>query len=142
MNQLHHVFPQLRKLERHYSRELAVIGVHSAKFTSEKDTDNLRKAVLRYELEHPWLTTPSSRCGSSTPAALAHTHLHRPEGRIIGKHEGEITFEDFDPLIGQMVDEFDRQGTIDRTPLSYRMEAERGSSLVLPRKGAGRRSFR
>ena len=48
-----HVFPQLRKLENKYSGELAVIGIHSAKFTSERDTDNLRKAVLRYELGHP-----------------------------------------------------------------------------------------
>ena len=42
-----HVFPQLRKLEQKYTGELAVVGVHSAKFTAEKETPNLRKAVLR-----------------------------------------------------------------------------------------------
>ena len=48
-----HVFPQLRKLERKYAAELQVIGVHSAKFTAEKDTQNVRKAILRYDIEHP-----------------------------------------------------------------------------------------
>ena len=47
------VFPQLRKLEHKYADELAVVGVHSAKFSGEKDTANLRQAVLRYEIEHP-----------------------------------------------------------------------------------------
>ena len=48
-----HIFPQLRKLEKKFAKELAVVGVHSAKFPNEKDADNLAKAVQRYELEHP-----------------------------------------------------------------------------------------
>ena len=48
-----HIFPQLRKLEKKFAKELAVVGVHSAKFPNEKDADNLIKAVQRYELEHP-----------------------------------------------------------------------------------------
>ena len=48
-----HVFPQLRKLEQKYAGELAVVGVHSAKFNAEKSTDNVRRAILRYEIEHP-----------------------------------------------------------------------------------------
>ena len=48
-----HMFPQLRKLEEKYAKELMVIGVHSPKFPSEKETENLRKAVLRNELKHP-----------------------------------------------------------------------------------------
>ena len=38
-----HVFPQLRKLEQKYSSELAVVGVHSAKFDAEKATQNVRQ---------------------------------------------------------------------------------------------------
>ena len=43
----------MRKLEQKYAKELAVVGVHSAKFPNEKGTDNLRNAVQRYELQHP-----------------------------------------------------------------------------------------
>ena len=48
-----HIFPQLRKLEQKYANELAVIGIHSAKFPNEKDTYNLEQAVRRHGLEHP-----------------------------------------------------------------------------------------
>ena len=48
-----HVFPQLRRLEEKYRDALVVIGVHSAKFPAERELSNLRKAVLRYRIEHP-----------------------------------------------------------------------------------------
>ena len=48
-----HILPDLAKLEKKYAKELVVIGVHSAKFDNEKETENIRKAILRYEIEHP-----------------------------------------------------------------------------------------
>ena len=48
-----HVLPQLRKLEEKYADILTVIGVHSAKFTSEKSSENVREAVRRYGIGHP-----------------------------------------------------------------------------------------
>src|SRR5687768_11763188 len=48
-----HILPELKKLERQFPNNLVVIGVHSAKFTTEKETDNIREAILRYEIEHP-----------------------------------------------------------------------------------------
>ncbi|HEX3599132.1 MAG TPA: thioredoxin-like domain-containing protein, partial [Lacipirellulaceae bacterium] len=48
-----HVLPELKKLEQAFPNELVIIGVHSAKFEGEHVTDNIREAVLRYEIEHP-----------------------------------------------------------------------------------------
>ncbi|HEV2763220.1 MAG TPA: thioredoxin-like domain-containing protein, partial [Pyrinomonadaceae bacterium] len=48
-----HVIPDLKRLEEKYAKELVVIGVHSAKFENEKETDNIRRIILRYEIEHP-----------------------------------------------------------------------------------------
>src|ERR1700749_3599039 len=48
-----HVLPDLAKLEKKYANQVVVIGVHSAKFDNEKDSDHLRKAILRYEISHP-----------------------------------------------------------------------------------------
>src|SRR5688500_20365597 len=48
-----HIIPDLKKLEAKYPNELVVIGVHCAKFDNEKDTENSRRIILRYEIEHP-----------------------------------------------------------------------------------------
>ena len=130
-----HVFPHLRKLEHKYRDELQVIGVHSAKFTSEKDTDNLRKAVMRYELEHPVINDGQFTVWRQYSCRAWPTLLFiDPEGKIIGKQEGEITFEDFDPIIGQMLEEFDGKGLINRTTRIDKLEAERESGLSFPGK--------
>ena len=47
------MLPQLRKLERKWSRELAVVGVHSPKFLSERESASVRAAILRLEVGHP-----------------------------------------------------------------------------------------
>jgi thiol-disulfide isomerase/thioredoxin len=49
-----HVLPVLRRLEERFAKEpFVVIGVHSAKFISEKDPENIRRAVQRYGVVHP-----------------------------------------------------------------------------------------
>ena len=61
-----HVLPDLKRLERKYPRELVVVGVHSAKFTGERLTENIRQAVLRYEIEHPVANAARMSSGDST----------------------------------------------------------------------------
>ena len=46
-----HIIPDLKKLEAKYANQLVVIGVHSAKFQNEKETENIRRIILRYEIE-------------------------------------------------------------------------------------------
>lgn len=48
-----HILPDLKYLEGKYPNELVVIGVHSATFTNEGETENIRQAILRYEIAHP-----------------------------------------------------------------------------------------
>ncbi len=48
-----HTLPDLAKLEKKYANQLVVVGVHSAKFDNEKKSENIRKAILRYEISHP-----------------------------------------------------------------------------------------
>ena len=95
-----HIFPQLRKLEEKYQEELVVVGVHSAKFTSEKDTANIEKAIRRFELEHPVVNDKDFRVWSQYSARAWPTlYVVDPEGNILGRHEGEITFDAFDRVI-------------------------------------------
>jgi thiol-disulfide isomerase/thioredoxin len=48
-----HIMPELARLEKKYKNQVVVIGVHSAKFENEKNSESIRKAILRYELKHP-----------------------------------------------------------------------------------------
>ena len=132
-----HIFPQLRKLEQKYAGELAVVGVHSAKFTAEQDTVNLRKAVLRYEIEHPVVNDRDFQVWERYAVRAWPTLMFiDPEGKVIGKHEGEIASDSFDSLIGEMVSQFDAKGLLDRRPLEFKLERdkERERPLSFPGK--------
>ena len=131
-----HIFPQLRKLEEKYQEELVVVGVHSAKFTSEKDTANIEKAIRRLELEHPVVNDKDFRVWSQYSARAWPTlYIVDPEGNILGRHEGEITFDAFDRVIRDMIAEFEVRGTLDRTPIpGLSVHKEEGGTLSFPSK--------
>src|SRR6266849_4363553 len=93
-----HMFPQLRKIEAKYQDRVLVVGVHSPKFPAERETANLREAVLRYRIEHPVVNDRDFQVwhaygGRAWPTLM----FIDPAGRVIGKHEGELPFETFDP---------------------------------------------
>ena len=113
-----HIFPQLRKLERKYASELVVVGVHSAKFPTEKETDSLTAAVRRCELEHPVINDAEFQVWQQYSCRAWPTLMFiDPLGNVIGKHEGELTFEQFDTLMSGMVAEFDELGIMQRSPM-------------------------
>jgi hypothetical protein len=130
-----HIFPQLRKLEQKYARELVVIGVHSAKFPNEKEEENLRKAVQRYRLQHPVINDAEFQVWQQYACRAWPTLMFiDPAGKVIGKHEGELPYEPFDAMLGQMVAEFDTQGLLDRTPVPFRLDQESSGNLSFPGK--------
>ena len=120
-----HVFPQLRKLEEKYAGELAVVGVHSAKFNAEKATDGVRRAILRYEIEHPVINDADFMVWQQYACRAWPTLMFiSPSGKVIGKHEGEFPIEALDNVLSEMIGEFDETGEMDRKPLSFRLESE------------------
>ena len=141
-----HVLPDLKRLERKYREELVVIGVHSAKFSTERETENIRQAVLRYEIEHPVVNDHQMRVWQEYAVRAWPTlMLIDPLGKVIGAHSGEGAYEVFDPVIAQMIEHFDREGQLDRRPLDFALEREPSSLLSFPGKvladAAGGRLF-
>ena len=121
-----HVFPQLRKLEEKYANELAVVGVHSAKFTAEKDIENVRRAVLRYEIEHPVVNDKDFVVWQQYSARAWPTLMFiDPEGKVLGKHEGEFDASDLDGLLAKMIAEYDAHGLMNRAPLPMSLEKDK-----------------
>ena len=118
-----HVIPDLKRLESEYADELVVIGVHSAKFDNEGDTDNIRQIILRYGLEHPVINDSDFEVwrlwGARAWPTLA---VVDPAGNVVGAHSGEGVYELFKPVLDGLIAEFDRQ--IDRTTLDIKLEKE------------------
>ena len=125
----------MRKLEKKYRNELVVVGVHAAKFPNEKDKDKRYNAVKRYELGHPVI--------NDVDMAVARAYDFRawptlwfidPEGKLIGKHEGELDYDSFDDLVGRMVAEFDAKGVLKPSPPPQVPRLELQSRLSFPGK--------
>jgi len=121
-----HLFPQLRKIEQKYGDKVVIVGVHSPKFPAERETANLREAVLRYRIEHPVVNDRDFEiwhrfAGRAWPTLM----FIDPEGRVIGKHEGELPFEQFDPLVAGMLREFEERGLLAQGPADFGLAAAR-----------------
>jgi DNA-binding beta-propeller fold protein YncE len=127
-----HIIPDLKKLEHKYPDELVVIGVHSAKFTTERGTDNIRQAILRYEIEHPVvndkdMTVWQQYAVRGWPTLM----LIDPAGKVVGGQSGEGSYDLFDQAISKLIKSFDAQGKLDRRPLKLKLERHRAPTSML-----------
>jgi DNA-binding beta-propeller fold protein YncE len=143
-----HIIPDLKRLEAEYPDELVVIGVHSAKFENEGDTENIRQIVQRYEVEHPVVNDSEFTVWSAWgvrawPTAM----LVDPQGMVFGYHAGEGVYDVLKPIIDGMVRQFDDAGLIDRAPIELALETEARVETLLAFPGkvladeAGERLF-
>jgi len=127
-----HVLPKLHDLEQKYGDNLVVIGVHSAKFEGEGETENIRQAILRYDIEHPVLNDNKFVVWKSYAVQAWPTMvLIDPDGYIAAVQSGEGAPEYFDPLIAQMIDSFSKAGKLDSTPLDLALEKTSAPSSLL-----------
>ncbi|WP_420632268.1 thioredoxin-like domain-containing protein [Candidatus Leptofilum sp.] len=132
-----HVIPELHRLEEKFADELVVIGVHSAKFANESETENIRQIIQRYELAHPVINDSNFEVWQTYGATAWPTFvLIDPEGNVLGFHAGEGIYDLFNQVITSMVAEFDARDLIDRTPLELKLEQENlaNSPLLFPGK--------
>ncbi|MBL8170200.1 MAG: redoxin domain-containing protein [Acidobacteria bacterium] len=132
-----HIIPDLKKLEAKYGNQLVVIGVHSAKFQNEKGTDQIRQAILRYEIEHPVINDKDFEVWQSyTARAWPTLILINPKGKIVGSHSGEGIYDIFDNVIGQMATYFRAKNELVETPVNFKLEkfAAPPSLLAYPGK--------
>ena len=112
-----HIVPALRRLERQYPDELAVVGVHTAKFDQERVTENIRQAILRYGVSHPVINDADRGVWSAyTVRAWPTLMFVDPLGKVIGRIEGELTFDQGVDLIDEMLAEFKAAGTLKPSP--------------------------
>ena len=121
-----HLFLQFRKIESKFSQEVTVIGVYSAKFTAGKETVNLRRAILRYEIEHPVVNDRDFQLWREYTVGGRPTLMFiDPASKIIGKHQGKVTQGMLDRFMSDLVDEYDEKRLIQRSKLTSNHEKEK-----------------
>ncbi|MBX7075241.1 MAG: redoxin domain-containing protein [Pirellulales bacterium] len=127
-----HILPELKKLEHAYPNELVVIGVHSAKFDAEQDSKNIREAILRYEIEHPVVNDANHAIWDKFyVTSWPSLRLIDPEGKFVGGHSGEITFEALKELLERALPYYRANGSLDTTPLRFDQESEKAKATPL-----------
>ena len=127
-----HIIPDLKKLEKKYPNELVVIGVHSAKFENEKDTENIRRIILRYEIEHPIVNDADFNIWRAYAVdAWPTRYLIDPAGYVIGRLSGEGGYEALDKAIGDSIAEFRKRGELNEAPLKLVLEKAKVGDLPL-----------
>jgi thiol-disulfide isomerase/thioredoxin len=127
-----HIIPDLKKLEAKYDKNLVVIGVHSAKFENEKNTENIRKIILRYELEHPIVNDADFKIWEQYAVRAYPTQvLIDPNGYIVGDFIGEGHFEEMDKAISETIVEFRKKGRLNEQPLKFVLESAKVGNLPL-----------
>ena len=132
-----HILPELHKLEQAWPNNVVVIGVHSAKFSAEQDTQNIRAAIQRYKIEHPVINDSHHELWelfgvNSWPTVI----LLDPEGYAVWATSGEITAEQVDKVIRAAMPYYRQKKLLDETPLRFDME--RHSAAPTPLRFPGK----
>ena len=129
-----HVIPDLKRLEEEYPDELVVIGVHSAKFSHEGETENIRQIVQRYEVDHPVVNDRDFAIWEDWGARAWPTMaLIDPAGNVVGTHAGEGFYDVAQPVIESLLYEFSDQ--IDRSPVPVAPERAAAANTALSYPG-------
>ncbi len=130
-----HMFPVLKQIEDKFGNDVAIIGVHSAKFDNEGQTDNIRQIVQRYELEHPVINDHDFQVWREYSAygvnAWPTFVVIDPRGNILAVQSGEIPFVAFDHLVSGMVDYFGAQDELNQDPLTLDLATAQRANTVL-----------
>jgi thiol-disulfide isomerase/thioredoxin len=127
-----HIIPDLKKLEEKYANNLVVIGVHSAKFDNEGETENIRQIVLRYGLEHPVVNDADFKIWRAYGiVAYPGLVLIDPDGFIIDRWFGEGQFDEIGAEIAKTVADFRLKGLLKEQPLKLTLERAKFGDLPL-----------
>ncbi|AFY34967.1 thioredoxin-like domain-containing protein [Calothrix sp. PCC 7507] len=127
-----HILPDLKYLEQKYRDSLTVIGVHSAKFDNEKETENIRQAILRYDIEHPVLVDRDFRVWQEyTVRAWPTLVVIDPESYVIASVSGEGNRDVLDEFIAKLINQHQEKGTLNFQELSLTLEKQR-QPLITP----------
>jgi DNA-binding beta-propeller fold protein YncE len=107
------VLPQLRELERRFGDVVAVVGVHSGKYTAERVSERIRDASIRLDAAHPVLNDRQFRVWRAYAVRAWPTLVAiDPRGAVVGMSAGEFTADGVTPFIERVLAEARASGVL------------------------------
>lgn len=127
-----HILPELKKLEQAYPNQLVVIGVHSAKFETEKGSKNIEEAILRYEIEHPVINDADHKIWDTFGVRSWPTvFLVDPAGNAVWGRSGEFQADEIRELLEAALPFYRAQKLLDEKPLQLALLSARQKDTPL-----------
>ncbi len=125
-----HAIPEIKKLEQEFGNKLTVIGVHSGKFSNEKDFDSIKKAVLKYDISHPVINDEALKIWNSFEVnAWPSFILINPHGNVVKRYVGEEDIQYIRKDVKRMVGKYRYQ--LNRNDLPEFLEKNKIAMRVL-----------
>lgn len=129
-----HIIPDLQALEHEFGDKLTVIGVHSAKFANERDTENIRQAMLRYDIEHPVVNDYAFHIWQSFGVhAWPTLVLINPQGRLEAVYSGEGHRDELRFAISHLIKKYG--DSLNTAPLPLALEKQKTPETLLKYPG-------
>ncbi|KAL1350732.1 hypothetical protein HN51_014748 [Arachis hypogaea] len=126
-----HVLPDLEFLEKKFKdMPFIVVGVHSAKFDNEKDSEAIRNAVLRYDITHPVVNDNDMylwrKLGINSWPTFA---VVGPNGKLLAQLAGEGHKKDLDDFVEAALMFYGKRNLLDNTPITLNLEKDNDPRL-------------
>ena len=106
-----HTLPHVVDLYNKYlSKDVLVIGVHSPETFVEKDPNNVRDAVQRYNIQYPVVTDNEFQTWNAFGNHYwPHIYIADAQGKIRYDHIGEGAYDEIDKTVGDLLSEQEKQ---------------------------------
>ncbi len=128
-----HSLADLRYLENNFEDELAVIGLHSPKFTREKSLQHVRDAVSRLDLRHPVANDPEFLVWQEYGVTRWPTFaLIDVEGNLRYMVSGEGRRQELDGYISELVEEAVLHDVLNYEPIELKPSDRPNGVLAFP----------
>jgi hypothetical protein len=104
---------------------------------NERESDNIRQAILRYDIQHPVVNDYEFRIWQHyTVRAWPTLIVIKPDGYVLGYLSGEGNRETLEQVIDELIAEARRAGMLNETPITFALEKDKtiGGMLSFPGK--------
>ncbi|MEO7456954.1 MAG: alkyl hydroperoxide reductase [Gemmatimonadaceae bacterium] len=114
----------MRELERQFPDDVVVVGIHSGKFTGERETPHIRDASIRLGAVHATLNDRQFRVWRAYAVNAWPTLVAvDPRGYVVGTHAGEFSASDLVPFVERVLATARAAGALASGPLHFAADA-------------------